>query len=344
MKILIVGGTRFIGKAIVKQALQKGHDVTLFNRGETNHSFQVSHIKGDIKEFVSFKKEIRKQKFDIAIHCIAYTENHAHDLREVFQESNTHIIALSSCDCYEAFQGINRGVDKAELPIKESSQLSQMKYYWSDSEAKGDTANLYDKNLMSDILMEGHKNGEYGLTIFRLPMVYGPEDMQYAGRHGSIIQRILDKQKHFLIGAREQCQVFTYGHVDNIAAAIIHSLNQKVCNGKFYNLGEEYSRSRRRWAELYSQLNNWEFEFHVLPDHLLYNEASIKNAPPMHLIINNDRFLTETGFQPPVTLEEAIKSTFQYAREKPEVLGENPDYQKESELLESYKNAIRAIN
>ncbi len=36
MKILIIGGTRFLGRHLVNSARARGHEVTLFNRGKTN--------------------------------------------------------------------------------------------------------------------------------------------------------------------------------------------------------------------------------------------------------------------------------------------------------------------
>src|SRR3954453_16993391 len=36
MRILVIGGSSFVGRAIVGAALDRGHDVTLFNRGRTD--------------------------------------------------------------------------------------------------------------------------------------------------------------------------------------------------------------------------------------------------------------------------------------------------------------------
>ena len=49
MKILVLGGTKFLGRATVEAALEWGHDVTLFNRGETNPELfpEVEKIRGD---------------------------------------------------------------------------------------------------------------------------------------------------------------------------------------------------------------------------------------------------------------------------------------------------------
>jgi 2'-hydroxyisoflavone reductase len=49
MNILIIGGTKFLGRHLVESALARGHEVTLFNRGKTNPGLfpQVETILGD---------------------------------------------------------------------------------------------------------------------------------------------------------------------------------------------------------------------------------------------------------------------------------------------------------
>lgn len=49
MKLLVLGGTKFLGRAVVEAALDRGHKVTLFNRGETNPELfpEVEKLHGD---------------------------------------------------------------------------------------------------------------------------------------------------------------------------------------------------------------------------------------------------------------------------------------------------------
>jgi 2'-hydroxyisoflavone reductase len=49
MRLLIIGGTRFVGRHIAQAAIDRGHDVTLFHRGVTNpHLFpEAEHVHGD---------------------------------------------------------------------------------------------------------------------------------------------------------------------------------------------------------------------------------------------------------------------------------------------------------
>ena len=57
MKILILGGTRFLGRAFVEEALNRGHEVTLFNRGTNKELFpEVEQLIGDRNGGVSLRK------------------------------------------------------------------------------------------------------------------------------------------------------------------------------------------------------------------------------------------------------------------------------------------------
>ena len=49
MRILILGGTKFLGRAITEAALARGHQLTLFNRGETNPELfpEAERLRGD---------------------------------------------------------------------------------------------------------------------------------------------------------------------------------------------------------------------------------------------------------------------------------------------------------
>jgi 2'-hydroxyisoflavone reductase len=49
VRVLILGGTKFLGRAIVDEALARGHEVTLFNRGETNPELypDVEKLRGN---------------------------------------------------------------------------------------------------------------------------------------------------------------------------------------------------------------------------------------------------------------------------------------------------------
>ena len=60
MRILIIGGTKFIGPHVVQALHEKGHEVILFNRGKTTYSFpfQMTSIQGNRTDLLSFKDKL----------------------------------------------------------------------------------------------------------------------------------------------------------------------------------------------------------------------------------------------------------------------------------------------
>ena len=65
MKILILGGTQFVGKHIVSECLNREHDVTLFNRGITNPNTKVETLHGDRQS--NNYSELSNRKWDVVI-------------------------------------------------------------------------------------------------------------------------------------------------------------------------------------------------------------------------------------------------------------------------------------
>lgn len=330
MKILVLGGTGFIGSSVFKLAVEKGHEVFLFHRGNKNNTVANSII-GDISNLLEFKEEILSKNFDLAVSFLCNTEKQAQDMVEVFKGTKTNLVIISSMDCYEAFQQANRGKEVSDYPIDETMPTSKIKYYWNEF------TNLrleYDKNLMTDVFMKAQDL--VSSVIFRIPAVYGPNDYQYNNRHGEIIKRILDKRDIFPLSATNQGSSMTFGYIDNVSAAIVHSFDKfELVSGKIYNIGETKVRTWRRWCELFATLNYWEFEFYVLPDEVLHESKKLENNISTHLVFDCNLYKNETNFIEPVSLEEGIKRTFNFAKEHNIALKEI-DYEKEETLIAKY--------
>jgi 2'-hydroxyisoflavone reductase len=66
MRLLVLGGTKFLGRPVVETALARGHDVTLFNRGRTNPELfpEAELIRGDREQDLS---ALRGRSWDAAI-------------------------------------------------------------------------------------------------------------------------------------------------------------------------------------------------------------------------------------------------------------------------------------
>lgn len=339
MKILIIGGSKFIGKAVAAHAAQSGHEVTLFNRGLQDPTSPHTTIRGDVERLSEFKSTLRALRPDAIIHCIAFNERHAADLIDVFSDI-ARLVVLGSQDCYEAFYQLNRGRDVAEVPIAEDGLTCPVRHYWKDLPGIK-THDDYDKNLLTTALLGAHAQGQVRASVLRLPMVFGPGDFQFRHRHGKFIRRIYDKQPTLVLGAVEQTSLYTFGYIDNVAAAIVHAAETPAVDGKIYNIGESKSRSLRRWAELYGEAAGGAYQIAILPDTLTELDRDSVNRPPRLILFDSRAFSSETGFTEPVSLPDQVMRTLAWGLKHPEALGPLPDYPTERRLIEVYGEFVK---
>ncbi len=98
LNILVIGGTRFVGRHIVEEAIARNHSVTLFNRG-TNHCFPgVTHIKGD-RDNPEDLVQLSGSVYDSIIDTCGYYPRQINILTKVLS-SSSHYVFISSISAY----------------------------------------------------------------------------------------------------------------------------------------------------------------------------------------------------------------------------------------------------
>ena len=88
MKILIIGGTGLISTPITRLLLERGDDVSLYNRGqrETRWAGQVTRLHGDRNDFAAFEAQMREAgPFDCVIDMVCFTPAQAESAVRAFQ-------------------------------------------------------------------------------------------------------------------------------------------------------------------------------------------------------------------------------------------------------------------
>lgn len=114
MKLLILGGTQFVGRHITEAALARGHEVTLFNRGKTNSDLfpQVHTLIGDRETDVS---ALQGTHWDAVIDVNGYLPD---DIARVLDAVTTrHYTFISTISVYaEHHAGDTESAALAEMP------------------------------------------------------------------------------------------------------------------------------------------------------------------------------------------------------------------------------------
>jgi 2'-hydroxyisoflavone reductase len=99
MKILIIGGTIFLGRHIVEQALERGHEITLFNRGIHNPELfsQVEKIRGDRNGDLS---ALRGREWDAVVDPSGQFPRSVRTIAELLAGSVGHYTFISSLSSF----------------------------------------------------------------------------------------------------------------------------------------------------------------------------------------------------------------------------------------------------
>lgn len=100
MDILVLGGTRFLGRTIVEAALAAGHTVTMHNRGQTNADLfpQVEKIQGD-RTTPDGLAGLRGRRWDVVIDTCGYVPRVVGLSTELLRDSGQYIF-ISSISVY----------------------------------------------------------------------------------------------------------------------------------------------------------------------------------------------------------------------------------------------------
>ena len=102
MKILILGGTIFVGRALVAAARERGHEVTLFNRGLTNpHLFpELEKLQGDRDGKVGDLSALEGRRWDVVIDNSATVVRRAREMSALLRDAVDFYVYTSSSGVY----------------------------------------------------------------------------------------------------------------------------------------------------------------------------------------------------------------------------------------------------
>ncbi len=120
MRILVLGGTLFLGRHVVEVALARGHDVVLFNRGKRNpHLFpQLEKLRGDRDGDLA---ALRGRRFDVVVDPSGYRPEQMRAVTRVLSEAVAHYSFISSISVYREFPP-HRSFDES-APLAEGNQV-----------------------------------------------------------------------------------------------------------------------------------------------------------------------------------------------------------------------------
>ena len=321
MRILIIGGTSFMGPAVVSALLQQGHEITLFHRGETQVALppEVQHIYGDRAHLADFRGNFQHLAPDVVLDMILFTEEEARMLVQTLVGVTARIVVVSSQDVYRAYGRLLR-IEPGEpdpVPLVESSPLREKLYpYRGTTPRQADDPKRwyddYDKILVERTIMH---HEEIAGTILRLPAVYGPSDAQH--RVFEYLKYMDDRRPAILLGEQMARWRWTRGYVENVAAAIALAVTDERAAGRVYNVGEAQSFTIAEWIALIACAAGWQGEVVTVPEEQLPAHLQSELDLRQSLVTDTSLIRNELGYHEPVTLDEAYQRSVAWERAHP---------------------------
>jgi len=225
-KVLMMGGTRFIGLYLARQLIEQGHEVTLFTRGkkevasripdDTSDSFAkfkscIKHIAGDRMDFAAVRERLSKEKFQVVYDINGREAEEAKPVLEGCSDSLEQYIYCSSAGVY---------LKSDQMPHREEDAVDPK----SRHKGKLDTESYLQSSGVN-------------YTSIRPVYIYGP--LNYNPVEEWFFHRIKAGRPIPVPGSG--MQVTQLGHVKDLATAFVKALGNKKAYKQIYNVaGERY--------------------------------------------------------------------------------------------------------
>lgn len=327
MRILVIGGTNFIGPYVARRLHEQGHALTLFHRGplaaeppkerffrgavEADLPEGVRHIYGDRKQLEKHAGTLRELAPEVVLDMIPLNDDDARGVLAVFSGVARRVVAISSQDVYRAYGRLLRTEPGPPdpLPLTEDSPLRERMYAQA---GKLPGAERYEKILAERVYL-----GDATLpgTILRLPAVYGPGDYQH--RVFSYLKRMDDGRRVIVLPENVEAWPWTRGYVENIADAVALAVTDERAAGRVYNVGEPDALTEADWARAIGEAAGWLGEIASVPPERLPEALRFDVDTAQAWVTDSSRIRRELGYTERIPRDEALRRTVTWERAHP---------------------------
>lgn len=297
MRVLVLGGTWFVGRRIVERLHERGDEVLVVHRGRSAPDpwVPVRQLHTDRHDLVEHADVVRAFAPEAVVDTCAFTAADVDAVLPVLPEVPT--VVLSSQDVYQAFTGLNSGRCEAPVPLTEDAELRRERYPYRGA-GIAHVPDDYDKLDVED------QWRSRGATVLRLPLVYGPHDWQR--REDLVLRRLRAGRTRIPIGAGNL--LWTRGYVDDLALGVLAALDTEAARAVTMNLGETQTWPVATWFAQILDAADSDAELVAVPDKVLPAELVLTAAPAQHLVISVARAQAILGWNPGTPGERVAES------------------------------------
>ncbi len=320
MRALVIGGTAFIGREIVSQLRDRGHEVTILHRRD-HHDLgrEVGNIKADRANLGPVSRELRDGRFE-AVFDVAYdwekgtTPGQVEAAARAFGSDLQHYVFMSSVAAY--VPGVN---------LRETAPL-----------VPDDFPNPYAQHKAASerALFRLHAESGLPVTTFRPPFVHGPRQPFY--REQFFWDRMRDGRPIILPDGGDAPMQWVF--VSDLAQACVRAIEVPEATGQAFNIAHLEPLTQRRYVEALARTAQMTPRFVSVPRQRIHAAGGqlmgsntyfgdYLDLPPYETVVEKvTRILGVT----PTKLETALAASFRWYQDQPP---RSVDYTFEDRLL-----------
>jgi len=318
MRVLLFGGTRFIGPHVVHDLVTRGHNVTIVHRGETETALpdEVQHVHASFDALPV--DELRALEPEVVVDMLPLVRADAERIRTLAGVAS-RAVAVSSADVYLAFGRLRRSEPgpPEPVPLREDAPLRAVVI---------DPG--YDKVGVEEELM---RSDELPVAILRAPAIHGAHDLQRRLR--DYARRMADSRPAILLDERVAGWRWVRGYVENVAAAVVAAVERSPHEHRIYNVADAEQHTESGWVRRIAAVAGWDGELVVAPAGSLPDSQSLDELDlAQDIVLDTSRIRAELGWSEPVDEAEGIRRTLEWELAQPDD-GPQRDYEAEDALL-----------
>lgn len=339
MKVLVIGGTGFIGSHVVKNLIENNHDTCVLHRGRSQAELPegARSVVGDRSLTRDLNRVLKEAAPDVIVDMIPRTAQESWSLINAARGSVRRVVLVSSIDVYRAYNRL-RKVEPGTpdpTPLKEDAPLREVLFPYRGNAVDA----LHLSYMYEKILVERLAESEKAMpsTILRLPVVFGPNDPQT--RIYDYLRRIMDKRPFLLVGTRQSQWRVTRGYVVDVARAVAMAAADESEESHIFNAGEKDPVNEREWVELISSVADYKGEIVTVDDEAMPDHIRQDYDWSQDLTIDTGRIREKLGFSEKVELKQALEETIAWQSKNPpsDKLEEQLDYAAEDQAAATAK-------
>jgi nucleoside-diphosphate-sugar epimerase len=216
MRVLFIGGTGIISSACTQLAVERGIELYVLNRGQSQRPIpdEVIRLVGDIRDPKSAREAIGKLEFDAVVDWVAFTPEHVETDLELFQGRAGQYVFISSASAYQT--------PPDSLPVTESTPLDNPVWQYSRQ-----------KIACEERLFHAYREKRFPCTLVRPSHTY---DCTLLPPHGgwTVIDRMRRGEPVVVHG--DGSSVWTLTHHRDFAKGLVGLLGREEAVGEAFHI------------------------------------------------------------------------------------------------------------